>query len=144
MTDMPPSASPLQRLHRVVQCAERLFQTEMTDTDLTPRQLAVLIAVANNDSRNLSRLVEVTGIDRSTMAELVRRLIRKGLLQSEQARFDARSYSIRLTDKGGEALADASLVARLVDERLLGALPVASRAPFSSDLECIIERFKNR
>ncbi|MFZ1102753.1 MAG: helix-turn-helix domain-containing protein, partial [Hyphomicrobiaceae bacterium] len=39
-----------------------------------------------------------TGIDRSTLADIVRRLTRKGLLQRCRTNEDARAYAVRLTD----------------------------------------------
>jgi DNA-binding MarR family transcriptional regulator len=46
----------------------------MKDGDLTPRQLAVLVTVANNEGLSQTGLVDRTGIDRSTLADIVRRL----------------------------------------------------------------------
>ena len=37
--------SPIHLLHRAGQCAGDIFHGEMSDGDLTPRQLAVLVAV---------------------------------------------------------------------------------------------------
>lgn len=137
------NTSPLHQLHRVMQCADKLFQTAMSDTDLTPRQLAVLSAVAGNDSCSQTRIVEITGVDRSTLADLVRRLTKKGLVQRKRSKFDARAYAIRLTEKGGSLLAEASLVALRVDQHLMTALPEASRSRFNRDLQCIIDQLGN-
>jgi hypothetical protein len=40
--------SPIHLLHRAIQAAADIFAAEMKD-DLTPRQLAVLVTVANNE-----------------------------------------------------------------------------------------------
>ena len=55
-------------LHRAGQCAEEIFHVEMQNGDLTPRQLAVLVAVAGNEGLSQTALVDCTGVDRSTMA----------------------------------------------------------------------------
>jgi DNA-binding MarR family transcriptional regulator len=58
--------SPLHLLHRAQQLSEILFEAEV-GTDLTPRQFAVLTAVAENEGLNQTGIVKRTGIDRSTM-----------------------------------------------------------------------------
>ena len=47
--------------------------------DLTPRQFAVLITVAGDEGVSQTGIVDATGIDRSTVAEMVQRLAKKGL-----------------------------------------------------------------
>ncbi|NJO34345.1 MAG: MarR family transcriptional regulator [Rhodospirillales bacterium] len=74
-------ASALHLLHRAGQCAEVLFTNEAAKADLTPRQFAVLVCVAQNPDVSQTGLVEQTGVDRSTLADVVRRLVKKGLLQ---------------------------------------------------------------
>ena len=76
----------------------------MKDGDLTPRQLAVLVTVANNEGLSQTGLVDRTGIDRSTLADIVRRLQRKGLLQRRRTKEDARAYAVKLTDEGRRVL----------------------------------------
>ena len=63
----------------------------MKDGDLTPRQLAVLVTVAQNEGLSQTGLVDRTGIDRSTLADIVRRMQRKGLLQRRRTKEDARA-----------------------------------------------------
>jgi DNA-binding MarR family transcriptional regulator len=53
----------------------------MGDGDLAPRQHAVLVAVSQNEGLSQTNLVEKTGVDRSTLADIVRRMLKKGLLQ---------------------------------------------------------------
>ena len=72
--------------------------------DLTPRQYAVLLTVAQNEGLNQTQLVELTGIDRSTLADVVRRMLKKGLLQRRRTRDDARAYAVKLTDEGRKVL----------------------------------------
>ena len=69
--------SPIHLLHRASQCAADIFQAEIGRDELTPRQLAVLMAVSQNEGASQTDLVQATGVDRSTMADLVRRLHRK-------------------------------------------------------------------
>ncbi len=131
--------SPIHQLHRAGQCAADIFQTEMGVDDLTPRQYAVLLTVSQNEGLSQTHLVEKTGIDRSTLADVVRRMLKKGLLHRRRTREDARAYAVRLTEDGWKALRNADPVAKRVDERILAALPAAQRERFLADLEAIVD-----
>jgi DNA-binding MarR family transcriptional regulator len=132
--------SPIHLLHRAGQCAEKIFETEFAMTQVTPRQYAVLNAVAAAEGANQTNLVEATGIDRSTLADIVRRLTRKGLIQRRRTREDARAYAVRLTDQGRRLLAEAGPVARRADERVLEILPQRDRKHFLASLAAIVAR----
>jgi DNA-binding MarR family transcriptional regulator len=131
--------SPIHLLHRAGQCAYEIFQTEVKEGDLTPRQLAVLMAVASNEGLSQTGLVDLTGIDRSTLADIVRRMQRKGLLQRRRTREDARAYAVKLTEDGKQVLSMAAPLAERVDQRVLRALPAESREKFLNDLHAIVE-----
>src|ERR1700730_7868480 len=107
--------SPIHLLHRAGQCAADLFQVEMGDRDLTPRQLAVLSAVSEKEGASQTDLTSKTRIDRSTLADLVRRLQRKGLLQRRRRSDDARTYAVKLTDEGQRLLRAAEPLGKRVD-----------------------------
>lgn len=131
--------SAIHLLHRAGQCADELFATTIGSTDITPRQFAVLKALSAGDDPSQSALVEKTGIDRSTMADIIRRLVGRSLVQRRRTRRDARMYAVRLTDKGKTALENAEPAARMTDERILGAIPAAQREPFLRALARIVE-----
>jgi DNA-binding MarR family transcriptional regulator len=133
--------SPIHLLHRAGQCAADIFQAEMAD--LTPRQLAVLMTVATDEGANQTELVNATGVDRSTLADIVRRLCRKGLLQRRRRREDTRAYAVKLTDEGRRVLTAANPVARRVDERLLAALPDKQREVFLTALASIVDALQS-
>jgi len=138
--DMTPDhlgRSPVHLLHRAGQCAEQVFESAVHG-DLTPRQLALLGAVAHNEGASQTDIVEITGIDRSTVANIVRRLQRKGLLQRRRTREDARAYAVKLTDQGRRLLRSAEPLAKAVDERVLDALPTKQREHFIDALSRIV------
>ena len=134
--------SPIHLLHRASQCASDLFQEEVSG-DLTPRQFAILLTVAQNEGVSQTGLVERTGIDRSTLADVIRRMLRKGLLQRRRTREDARAYAVRLTDEGWRALKEAEPHARRTDERILAVLSNAEREKFLKGLAAIVRAFEN-
>ena len=121
-----------------MQCAGDIFFAELKDADLTPRQLAVLIIVAENAGLSQTGIVERTGIDRSTLADVVRRLHKKGLLKRRRTDADARTYEIEIAP-GRRMLRKAAPLASRVDERVLATLPVGKREKFIAGLILIIE-----
>jgi DNA-binding MarR family transcriptional regulator len=131
-------SSALHLLHRAGQCADELFAINVGEADLTPRQFAVLRAIADSEEPSQTTLVDKTGIDRSTMADIVRRLISKGLVQRRRTRRDARMYAVRLTERGAAALRIAEPAARSTNERILSSLPPTQREPFLKSLSRIV------
>jgi DNA-binding MarR family transcriptional regulator len=125
--------SPIHLLYRAGQCAE------MDLGGLTPRQFAILLTVSQNEGLSQTHLVEKTGIDRSTLADIVRRLLKKGLLQRRRTKDDARAYAVRLTDEGSKLLTAAQPLAKRVDDRILAALPGQQRERFVQDLNTIVK-----
>jgi DNA-binding MarR family transcriptional regulator len=130
--------SPTHLLHRAQQCAEAVFEAGTKDTDLTPRQLAVLVVVALNEGLSQTGIVEHTGVDRSTVADMVKRLQKKGLLQRRRTKADARAYAVKLTDKGQRVLRVGEPVARKVDNHILEALPTQRREGFIKALQSVV------
>src|SRR5690606_12273439 len=119
------------------QCASDIFQGEIAG-DLTPRQFAILLTVAQNEGLRQTHLVERTGIDRSTLADVIRRMLKKGLIQRRRTREDARAYAVRLTDEGWRVLKMAEPLARRADEKILSALSSAERDRFVKGLTEIV------
>ena len=130
--------SPIHLLHRAGQCAVDVFQVEMGDDELTPRQYAILLTVAQNEGLSQTSLVEKTGIDRSTLADIIRRLLKKGLIQRRRTKEDARAYAVRLTDEGVRVRKQVEPMAKKVDDRILAALPSSQRERFVQDLNTIV------
>jgi DNA-binding MarR family transcriptional regulator len=135
--------SPIHLLHRAGQCASDVFQGEMGAEDLTPRQYAVLVAVSQNEGVSQTHLVEKTGVDRSTLADIVRRMLKKGLLQRRRTKDDARAYAVKLTEEGWRVLKAADPLARRVDDKILAVLPGQQRERFLQDLHAIVEALGN-
>jgi DNA-binding MarR family transcriptional regulator len=134
--------SPIHLLHRAGQCASDIFTAEMGDAGLTPRQFAILLTVAQNEGVSQTDLVESTGVDRSTLADIVRRMLKKGLLQRRRTKNDARAYAVKLTDEGWRVLRSTEPMVRRVDDRILAMLPSKQREQFLSDLMTIVEALR--
>ena len=134
----PLDRSAMHLLHRAGQCATDFFMAETQPSGLTPRQFAVVTTIAEEEGLTQTELVERTGIDRSTLAEIVGRLLGRGLIHRKRAKEDARAYAIKLTSQGWKSLRDAEPAATATDARLLGALPPSKRQDFVDLLNLIV------
>ena len=126
--------SPSHLLHRALQLALDIYAEETGPDAVTQRQYAVLSAVAAHEGLTQTDLVRATGIDRSTLADLVARMIGKQLLGRERSTADARANTVRLTDAGRAALEAAGPRVAAADERILKLLPARRREAFLSVL----------
>ncbi len=111
--------SPSHLLHRALQRALDIYAEEFGEGGITQRQFAVLAAADEREGATQADLVRITGIDRSTLADMARRMIGRGLLERERSSLDARANAVRLTAVGREALVEARPKMAAADARLL-------------------------
>jgi DNA-binding MarR family transcriptional regulator len=123
-------ASPSHLLHRALQLALDIYALDGQSGGLTQRQFAVLCAVSDDEGLSQTGLVRATGIDRSTLADMVARMISKGLLVRERSAADARANTVRLTEFGRAALNAAAPRVEAADRRLLDFLGAKKREAF--------------
>lgn len=133
------AGSPSHLLHRALQRALGIYAEEMGDDALTQRQYALLSGVAALDQPSQTDLVGLTGIDRSTLAELVSRLIDKGLLARTRSDADGRAKTVSLTEAGHAVLAAAEPRVRAADKRILSLLAKPKREPFLKLITRLVE-----
>lgn len=124
-------------LHRAAQRALDFYAEEGGPGGVTQRQHAVLMAVAAKEGAAQADLVAATGVDRSTLADMIARMLDKGLLARERSAADARANAVHLTDAGRAALAEIGPRADAADARLLALLPKGKRAAFLEALAAL-------
>ncbi len=122
--------SPSHLLHRALQLALDIYAEETGPDAVTQRQYAVLAAVAAHEGLTQTDLVRSTGIDRSTLADLVARMIGKSLLARQRSTADARANTVNLTEAGRAALETAKPKVAAADARILKLLPTRKRDAF--------------
>ena len=132
-------ASLTHLLHRVGQCATDSFQRYAGDLQITARQFAVLMAIARMDGASQVDVVKLTGIDRSTLADMVGRMLNKGLIQRQRSKVDGRAYCLSLTDAGRTALDRSTPAAAQADDQLLAALDPDRRRELLAALTRILQ-----
>jgi len=115
------NTSPSHLLHRAQQIAANHSAAALKTAGLTLRQFSVLAALSGNEGVSQSDLVNATGIDRSTLADMVARMEASGIIKRTDSKTDARAKSVSLTVKGKKAY-----------EKALPAVVKADAALFSS------------
>ena len=126
----PLADSPSHLMHRVLQLALDIYSEEAGADGPTQRQFAVMEAVSAKSGLTQTDLVRATGIDRSTLADLVTRMTAKGLLERERSAVDARAKAVRLSEAGTALLASARPRVEAADKRILALLPKGKREGF--------------
>src|SRR3954470_7565073 len=122
--------SPSHLLHRVLQLALDIYAEESGAGGIPQRQFAVLAAVAENEGVTQTGLVRATGIDRSTLADMVARMITKGHLERQRSDQDARANTVSLTPAGAAVLEESRPKVAMADARILALLKPSKREGF--------------
>jgi DNA-binding MarR family transcriptional regulator len=112
----------------------------MAGIDITARQYVVLVTVAQNDGASQQDIIDNTGIDRSTVSQIMQTMIRKGLLKRKRTKEDARAYAITVTDQGRDILKASEAIVEGVNEALVAALPTTRAKTFIDNLRSIISQ----
>ncbi len=122
--------SPSHLMHRALQLALDIYADELGSDGPTQRQFAVMEAVSVKEGLTQTDLVKATGIDRSTLADLVARMTTKGLLTRERSTLDARAKAVRLSPEGQALLDAARPKVEAADRKIMGLLPKGKREGF--------------
>ena len=133
------ASSPAHLLRRATQYANDVYSTEVGDDVLTARQFAVLLTVDSDEGLSQTDLVNKTGIDRSTLADMISRMLKKDLLRRRRTEDDARANSVSITSSGKKALQTVLGRVRKAEEKVLSPLPANRRADFLKSLMLIAD-----
>lgn len=126
--------SPGHLLRRAQQYAHDLYAQEVGSSGPTPRQFEVLHTVSQNEGLSQTDLVRSTGIDRSTLADMIARMIKKGLLSRKRTKEDARANAVSITAKGKTMLKNAQSGVNKAESSTLKVLPKTQQAAFMKAL----------
>jgi len=131
------SEAPSHLIRRCQQFYGDLYAREAGTRELTKQQFTLLCALEHNEGASQTTLVEITGIDRSTLAEMVRRMLERGLLSRERTEEDQRANAVAISPAGRKALRSARNAADRAERALLDALPAPERLKFVKSLSQI-------
>lgn len=131
--------SPVSLLYRANQNASNMFEARANQYELTARQFEVLSAISRNEGLSQSQLVAKTDLDRSTFADVIQRLLRKGLIERRKAKDDGRAYQVYLTSLGKHFVKVGIPIAEAVDKTILSALPPGRARDFVDSLSRVVD-----
>jgi DNA-binding MarR family transcriptional regulator len=137
------SEAPSHLIRRCQQFYGDLYARESGPRELTKQQYTLLAALEHNEGASQTVLVEITGIDRSTLAEMVRRMLERGLLSRERTEEDQRANAVAISPMGRKALRSARNASDRAERALLEALPLAERPKFIRFLAQIAQAADN-
>lgn len=129
--------SPGHLLRRANQYANDLYTNEQDGPGLTQRQFAVLFAIDQNEGASQTELVKATGIDRSTLADMIVRMQGKDLLARKRTDEDQRANAVRITPVGRRAMRAALPSVLRSESGILEVLPQRMRTDFIKALTLI-------
>lgn len=126
--------SPGHLLRRAQQYAHDQYSAQVGASGPTPRQYEVLHVVANNAGLSQTDLVRHTGIDRSTLADMIARMMKKGLLSRKRTKEDARANAVSVTPAGRRMLTAANAKVAKAENAALSVLPKSQQGSFMKAL----------
>jgi len=131
--------TPGHLLRRAQQRAVDLFTQAVGENGLRPPQFAVLVSVYQNPGLNQTHLVDRTGIDRSTIAEMIDRLVARGYIERKRDTADQRVNTLWATGAGIAALEACVDAAMAAQDRILAPVPPEKRAALLEALVLLAE-----
>ncbi|WP_217998602.1 MarR family winged helix-turn-helix transcriptional regulator [Novosphingobium naphthalenivorans] len=139
MEELPLWKRPGYLIRRVHQLHYALFFEEVGESDITPVQYGLMTILSTNPDIDQIAIATKLGIDRTNVADVLRRLERAGLVERRQSEVDRRAKLVRLTQAGREMLSRHYPDMTRAQARLLACLDAKQRDAFLDALVTIIE-----
>jgi DNA-binding MarR family transcriptional regulator len=119
---------------------DALYQSMTRQSDITPRQFGVLMALYQMGTLSPSVLADRISCDRNTLSEMLKRMAERRLLSKKNNPEDRRSIQVQITPKGEEALLAVIPAAAELQNLMLAPLSKGDRSLF---LKCLLSIAKS-
>lgn len=126
----------IRRLHQI-HCG--LFLDETQGHDVTPVQYSLMTTLSLIGETDQITLANEIGLERTSVAEVIARLEKKGLLLRKQSRADRRVKLVKLSRKGQYFLKKLEDKVHKAHERTVEVIPEEERALFMLQLIRLVE-----
>jgi DNA-binding MarR family transcriptional regulator len=114
---------------RLQQIAYQLWQVRVSD-EITPPQFTVLTCLAARSDVDQKTLGDLASLDRSTVADVVARLVQRGMIRRLRDPRDARRNLLRLSVRGARTREELDPRVREMNLALLAPLTAAEGGEF--------------
>jgi DNA-binding MarR family transcriptional regulator len=114
--------------------ANLLYQKHTGQSEITPRQFGVLLMLHQNGRMTQAELANAVFIDKSTLGEMLQRMVERGLVRRRVPKEDRRTAELWLSDAGRRVALSFVPHAEAAQQELLAPLPVEYRPLF---LKCL-------
>jgi DNA-binding MarR family transcriptional regulator len=114
--------------------ATLLYQRHTGQSEITPRQFGVLLMLHQNGRMTQVELANAVFIDKSTLGEMLQRMVERGLVRRRVPKEDRRTAELWLSDAGRRVALSFVPHAEAAQQELLAPLPVEYRPLF---LKCL-------
>ena len=138
-TELDLQRLPGYLIRRLDSRAASLYEQFTGQTDLTPRQFGVLLTLLQSGALAQSELGNRLHLDRSTLGEMLQRMVERNLVDRRAHEHDRRAIEVVLTEIGRKAVLRTVEQAAEAQEALLSPLPVYLRPVFLKCLEILAE-----
>lgn len=126
----------VRRLHQI---HVAMFFEECKSQNVTPVQYAILTAVSVLPDLDQTSLGQEVGLDRTTTADVVKRLEDRGLVERRPNPSDKRTRHVRLTAEGQTVVDSLRGDMARAQERLLAPLRPAERTMLMDLMKILVE-----
>jgi DNA-binding MarR family transcriptional regulator len=137
-TAFPLASRPGFLIRRLHQIHLSLFAEECASFNVTPVQYSILTAVAARPGLEQAALAQEVGVDRATLANVLVRLAKRGLVRRLQGRNDRRLKHVLPTAACERLLQRMEKPARRAHARTIDALDGRRRAEFLKALSHLV------
>jgi MarR family transcriptional regulator, lower aerobic nicotinate degradation pathway regulator len=117
----------VRRLHQI---HIGLFSEECSDYDITPVQFAILTVLHSGNALDQVTLSNSVGIDRTSGADVIRRLYKRGLVERMPSSEDRRAMLVRITNEGKALVRKMQPNMERAQERFISPLTPAEQTLF--------------
>jgi DNA-binding MarR family transcriptional regulator len=129
--------APGHLLRRNHQRSYDIFTRHVGD-DVTRQQIALLIALTKQPGSSQRDLVDATGIDKSTLKEMIGRMIARGWIERSKDPNDSRAWTMRITPEGEVMLSERIAAVAAAQREIVAPLPESYRDIFIKSLRILV------
>ena len=112
--------------------------SQYVGTDVTRQQIGTLLALERNPGASQRDLVDATGVDKSTLKEMLNRMVERGWVARKRDATDSRAWTMSLTIEGRDLLLERIEKVAAAQQEMLRPLSSDDRATLLRCLRALL------